>query len=329
MSSGRKGTGGVVMPSALAVVAPIYRGEEFVAELCSRLHASLSEITQDYRIILVDDASPDDAWARIREEAAKDSRVLGVQLSRNFGQQYAITAGLDFVDADWIVVMDGDLQDRPEDISLLYRKAVDEDFDVVIAERSVRRDPFFRRLSSNIYNSILSSLSGLKLSARYGNFRIMNRRTHQAFVQVREHMRVYVAIMQWIGFRVGYQPTHRDARPSGKSSYNLRRLIRLAVQATVAYSERPLHVGVVIGAVISTLSFVAGCIAVLGRLFWNMDPNGWASLFTLVAFLGGLQILLLGIVGLYVGKTFQETKKRPLYLVAACTADSDEREGNS
>lgn len=305
----------MIKKTYIAVVAPVYRGEQFVLELCNRLHATLGQIDGSYSIVLVDDASPDNSWQRIKNEALKDSRVLGVQLSRNFGQHYAITAGLDNVDADWVVVMDGDLQDQPEDILTMHEKAVREAFDIVIAERSLRTDPFFRKMSSAVFNRFLSLLSGLNLSARYGNFRIMNRNAHQAFAQMREHMRFYPAIMQWIGFRSGYAQTSRVARPHGRSSYTLFGLVKLAVQATVAYSERPLHVSIVLGLVISLAAFVLGAYVIAMKLFWDVDVEGWTSLFATVSFLGGLQIFLIGIVGLYIGKTFQESKKRPLYLV--------------
>lgn len=307
----------------IAVVAPVYRGEQFVEELCSRLHATLGQIDSNYSIVLVDDASPDHSWQRIKGESLKDSRVLGVQLSRNFGQHYAITAGLDNVDADWVVVMDGDLQDQPEDILAMHEKAVREGFDVVIAERSLRADSFLRKMSSSLFNRSLSLLSGLNLSARYGNYRIMNRNAHQAFAQMREHMRFYPAIMQWIGFNSGYAQTSRVARPHGRSSYTFVRLIKLAVQATVAYSERPLHVSIVLGLAISFAAFILGAYVIAMKLFWDVDVEGWTSLFATVSFLGGLQIFLIGIVGLYIGKTFQESKKRPLYIVRERTVGAD------
>lgn len=299
----------------IAVVAPVYRGEQFVEELCSRLHATLRQIDDNYSIVLIDDASPDNSWQRIKGETLKDPRVQGLQLSRNFGQHYAITAGLDHVDAEWVVVMDGDLQDQPEDILALHEKAVKDGLDIVVAERSLRADPFLRKMSSAIFNRSLSLLSGLDLNARYGNFRMMNRNAHQAFAQMREHMRFYPAIMQWIGFKAGYAKTNRVSRPSGKSSYTFLRLARLAVQATVAYSERPLHVSIVIGLTISFVSLILGLYMIALKLLWNVEVEGWTSIFVTLSFLGGLQIFLIGIVGLYIGKTFEESKKRPLYII--------------
>lgn len=307
--------GAPVKPVFIAAVAPVYRGQEFVAELCARLHKALATISESYLVVLVDDASPDEAWKRIQAETAKDPRVLGIQLSRNFGQHYAITAGLDHIDAEWIVVMDADLQDLPEDIPLLYAKAVGEGYDVVIAERTVREDHIGRKIASSLFNQSLRTLSGLDMSSRHGNFRIMSRKVHRAFSEVREHMRFYPAIMQWLGFRTGYQATHRPPRASGRSSYNFARLAHLAIQATVAYTERPLHIGIVLGLLISSLSFLVGGVVLLRKLAWGIDVSGWTSLFTMVSFLGGLQILLLGVVGLYVGKAFREAKKRPLYVV--------------
>jgi glycosyltransferase involved in cell wall biosynthesis len=313
----------------IAAVAPIYRGAEFVEALCERLKASLASVNEDYRIVLVDDGSPDDAWARITEQTAQDPRILGVQLSRNFGQHYAITAGLDHVDAEWIVVLDGDLQDLPEDIPLLYQKAISEDFDVVIAERTIREDPYDRKLGSSLFNKALSYLSGLDLSSQRGNFRIMSRKVHEAFSEVREHMRFYPAIMQWLGFRIGHQETHRPPRSSGQSSYDFRRLLRLAIEATIAYSERPLHISIVLGLLISLAAFCVGGAVVIRKLLWGIDAAGWTSVITLISFLGGLQIFLLGIVGLYVGKLFQEAKKRPLYIVRALSQARFDRDGGS
>ena len=309
----------------IAAVAPIYRGEMFVGELCARLHATLGSIHANYRIVLVDDASPDQAWDRIAAEAARDRRVVGIQLSRNFGQHIAIAAGLDQVEAEWTVIMDGDLQDLPEDIPLLYQAAIRGLDDVVIAERTTRRDPVHRVAASAAFYRLLNLLTGLRLSPRHGNFRIINRTVLHAVRRTREHMRFFPAFMQVLGFRMGYHETHRQQR-NGTSSYDLGKLARLAYQSTIAYSGRPLHVGVVLGLAISAGSLAVGVVMLVRALLLGVGVSGWASLFTLISFVGGLQILLISIAELYVGKTFAESSQRPLYFVRARTSDERGRQ---
>ncbi|TGY90294.1 glycosyltransferase [Marinicauda algicola] len=304
-----------VHAAEIAVIVPVYKGEAFVTELCSRLHRTLSDLTADYQIVLVDDRSPDGSWPLIEQEAAKDARVLGVRLSRNFGQHPAISAGIAHARAKWYVVMDCDLQDPPEAIADLYAHAVETETDCVIAERESSGLGAGRNIGSAIFNAILRWASGLNVSNKYGNFRIISARVAFAFRQYPEQLRLFPAIMSQVGFDTRYLILPRQQRAVGKSSYNLAKLGRLALETIVAYSEKPLWWMIGLGLVVCALSFLFGLSVVVNALLNGTAVPGYATLASLLAFLGGIQIFLVSLVGLYVGRALAEAKRRPIFIV--------------
>jgi polyisoprenyl-phosphate glycosyltransferase len=298
----------------IAVVVPVYQGKVFLSELCRRLVAVLSTITGNFSVILVDDRSPDNVWPLIEALGREDPRIRGIQLSRNFGQHYALTAGIDHARARWYVVMDCDLQDAPEDILLLYRKA-SEGFDIVVGVRSKEGHNVSKRLSSRLFYTVFNLASGIDLDWSVGNFRIFSDRVAVGFRQMREQLRFFPASLNWMGFEVGSIVLPHHNRPSGKSSYTYRKLLRLAGNTIVAHSQVPLKFTALVGLVIAALSFVAGITIVARVLIWGASVTGWASLIVAVFMIGGVQIFLTGVVGLYVGKCFEEAKRRPLYFI--------------
>lgn len=297
----------------------MYRCEACLQELYQRLSAALAALTPDYQIIFVNDQSPDGSWRVIERLAAQDARVLGINLSRNFGQHAAITAGLDRATGEWVVVMDCDLQDVPEEIHKLYRHALDNDLDVVFGRRVERQDTFFKRLFSRLFYTGLSYLSGTEQDASTANFGIFHHRVIEALHLMREPIRAFPLQVKWVGFRRGAVDITHAARAAGSSSYNYRRLINLALDIILAYSDKPLRLAVKLGMTIAALSlfFIA---YVLGRaIVGGYGVPGYASLIASIWFLSGLLMFVMGIIGLYVGKTFEGVKNRPLYVVRNAT----------
>jgi polyisoprenyl-phosphate glycosyltransferase len=298
----------------IAVVVPVYMGRACLEELCDRLIASLSTITDAFSVVLVDDRSPDNVWPLIQEIGRRDPRIKGVQLSRNFGQHYALTAGIDHARARWYVVMDCDLQDAPEDIPLLYAKA-HEGHDIVVGIRAKEGHGFVKRNVSRVFYSTFNLLAGFDLDWSVGNYRIFSDRVADGFRQMREQMRFFPASLSFMGFDVGTVTLPHHARAAGQSSYTFSKLAKLAFNTILAHSEVPLKIVAVLGLIMSALSITAGIVFALLALVWDIPVPGWASLIVSIFVVGGIQIFITGVVGIYVGKCFEEAKKRPLYFV--------------
>ncbi len=299
----------------ISVVVPVYKAEGCIRELYSRLRASLETITRDFEIILVEDCGKDRSWDIITELSSVDPRVKGIQFSRNFGQHYGITAGLDLCTGDWVVVMDCDLQDRPEEIPRLYAKAL-EGFDMVVARRGKRKDKLLKRLTSWAFYRLFSYLSDMDYDWQVGNFRIMSRKIVDNFRSMREKLRFFGGLILWMGFPSASIDVRHEERFEGKSTYTYGRLFKLAAEAIIAYSDKPLRLTVRIGFLMSLVSFIYGTYILVSRLLYGTPVMGWSSLMVSLYFLGGIIIAILGIIGIYLGKTFDETKKRPLYIIS-------------
>ena len=305
----------------ISIVSPVYRAENCVSELCRRLKVALTPITENFEILLVEDRSPDNSWAAIQVEAFKDSRVRGIRLSKNFGQHRAITAGLDIAKGDWVVVMDCDLQDPPEDIPSLYAKAR-EGYEIVAAQFEERAESTFRQNISQSFWAALSWLAGVTFDHKIGNFRIMSRRVVENFRCYREQSRLLGGITSLMGFTSTTLPLKRNERFAGETSYTLRKLLAIAIDIAMAYSDKPLKLSVAAGLVISGLAIFAGIVIFVLGLVGLIDVPGWASVMVSLYLIGGLIIANLGVIGYYIGKTFDETKRRPLYVVENTTFNS-------
>lgn len=307
----------------VAVIVPVYMGEAFVEDLVQRLHDTLQRISPHYQIVLVDDRGQDNSWVLIEAEAHKDDRVLGVRLSRNFGQHPAISAGIAHASAKWYVVMDCDLQDPPEAIFDLYQAAHANKTDIVIAERVSSGLGLGRNIGSRLFNSALSWASGLEISSNLGNFRIFSDRVTEAFRRFPERLRLFPAIISQVGFSSSRIEIARSERSSGVSSYNIFKLMRLALETIVAYSEKPLWIMSGFGAIVCGLAFFYGIAIVIQALLFGVAVPGFATIAVLVLFLGGLQTFLISFVGLYVGRTLDEVKSRPTFIVEVTTGHSE------
>jgi dolichol-phosphate mannosyltransferase len=304
----------------ISVVIPVYKAENCLDELYRRLEAALESISPDFEIVLVEDCGGDDSWQVIEKLAAADPRVRGIQFSRNFGQHYGITAGLDHCHGDWVVVMDCDLQDQPEEIPRLYAKA-QEGYDVVLARRGARRDPLLKRAASWLFYKLFSYLADIEYDAQTGNFRIMSRKVVENLCAMREQLRFFGGLVQWMGFPTASIEVEHAGRFEGKSTYTFAKLWKLAAETIIAYSDKPLRLAVRFGFLMAFLAFCYGLFILTLSTIYGVPIMGWSSLIVSLYFIGGIIISILGIIGIYLGKTFDESKKRPLYIVRRVTSD--------
>ena len=308
---------------SISIVIPVYKAENCLRELYERLKHSIEEIGVSYEILLIEDCGGDNSWEIIKNLAKEDSCVRGIQFSRNFGQHYGITAGLDCCQGDWVVVMDCDLQDRPEEIPSLYSKA-QEGFDVVLALRGARwSDPLIKRVTSWIFYRIFSYLADIDYDGNSGNFRIMSRKVVLNIRQMREQLRFFGGLVQWMGFPTAVIEVKHDARFSGNSSYTIGKLWKLGSETIIAYSDKPLRLAIRLGFLMSLLAFLYGGYILLNALLNGVSVPGWNSLIVSIYFIGGVVISILGVIGIYLGKTFDESKKRPLYVINHTTFNSE------
>jgi dolichol-phosphate mannosyltransferase len=304
--------------SLISVVIPVYKAENCLHELYKRLKSSLELIDDDFEIILVEDCGGDRSWEIILELANQDPRVKGIQFSRNFGQHYGITAGLDHCAGDWVVVMDCDLQDRPEEIPRLYNKA-QEGYDVVLAKRKNRQHPLLKKLIARLFYQVFNYLADLNYDSEVGNFRIISRKVLSNFRLIREQLRFFGGLVDWMGYPTASIEVKHDPRLEGKSTYTFKKLWKLAIDTIIAYSDKPLRLSIKIGFIISLGAFFYGSYIVIRAILFGSPVTGWSSLIASLYFLGGIIISILGIIGIYLGKTFDEVKKRPLYIVRNST----------
>lgn len=307
---------------AFSVVVPVYRCSGCLEDLCDRLVRVLEGIADRYEIILVDDRSPDDAWQNILALQTQHKSVRGVRLSRNFGQHIAITAGLSVARGDVAIVLDCDLQDPPELIVELYAK-LQEGYDLVLARRIKREHSTFRIVGARTYFWILNRLSGTKIDGNYGSFSILTRKVIDAFLSFDERERHYLFILRWLGFNAGTVDYPHQVRASGASSYTLASLVRHAIDGIFFQST------VLLKWIMGTgIAFaVAGAVSILGliyRYFLLGAQPGWTSLAVLTLFSTGLLLVGLGVVGIYIGKIFEQVKARPLYMVDIISESSKE-----
>ena len=296
------------------MVAPAYKCAGCIEELYRRLVPVLSDISPEYEIIFIDDGSPDRDWAVISELCAKDLKVRGIRLSRNYGQHFAITAGLDASYGKWVIVMDCDLQDIPEEIHKLYDKAM-EGNDIVFARRLSRSDSIYRRFASNFFNLFYNWLGDIEFDNSIANFSICSHRVIESVCKFRERNRSFPLFVFEVGFRRATIDVVHGFRYDGESSYNFSKLFDLGIQCILARSNKPLMLSIRFGFMLSILSLIFGCVILFRYLFNEIGVPGWTTLALLISFLGGLGFANLGILGLYLGRVFDEVKNRPLYIV--------------
>lgn len=308
----------------ISVVVPVYGCESCLIELCGRIKKTISTIPAQHEIVLINDASPDAAWETIKRLSTEDEQIRGIDFSRNFGQHHAITAGLDYTSGDWVVVMDCDLQDKPEEIANLYQKAMDG-YEVVFGKRIARQDKWVKRKSSQVFYRIYDYFSGQVSDYSTANFSINSKKVVMGFRRMREQNRNFPLFLKWMGYKAASIPVEHNSRKEGKSSYNINKLINLATDTIISQSNKPLRLSIQIGFLISLVSFLYAVYLFFRYFFLDQPVAGWTSVMVSIFFLGGLIFFNLGILGLYIGKIFNETKGRPLYLIRETTDETDER----
>jgi dolichol-phosphate mannosyltransferase len=297
----------------ISVVVPVYGCRAALNELYERLTNTLKKITEEYEIILVNDNCPQNSWETIANICKTDQRVKGIELSRNFGQIQAITAGLDNSKGDWVVVMDCDLQDKPEEIMNLYNKA-QEGYDVVFAKRRNRKDSKFKKLISKVFYKVYSYASDNFYDPEICNFSIVKRNVIDEYCKLRELHRAYVIYIRWLGFKQTEIYVEHDARKEGKSSYDLKKRLKLATSILTSQSDKILKLTVSIGLIMTCVSVLAIILLIINYFKGNVT-EGWTSIIASISLVGGLILMGIGIVGIYVGNIFMQTKERPLYVI--------------
>jgi glycosyltransferase involved in cell wall biosynthesis len=300
---------------SLSVVVPLHDEQESLEELARRLTAALDALPDlDAEVILVDDGSRDASYPMMVALAGRDSRFKVVQLSRNFGHQVAITAGIELSSGDAVVVMDGDLQHPPELIAEFVRLWRDGN-DIVYGVMQERPEGWFKRVTARVFYGLLRRLTKVEMPAAAGDFRLIDRVAVDAFVSMRERDRYVRGMFAWLGFRqvgVDYVPPPRFA---GQSKYTVGRMARLAFDAIFSFSVYPLRIVLVFGLVVSAMSFVFGVVSGISKYIGIYVVPGWATIVVVTTFIGGIQLVVLGGIGEYIGRIYEEVKQRPLYVV--------------
>ena len=304
-----------------SIIIPIFNEEENIKDLYDRLTSVMDNLCENlnipkdtYEILMIDDGSTDRSWQRISELHGKDRRVRGISFSRNFGHHIAVTAGLDYCKGKTIILMDGDLQDPPEEIPNLYQKS-QEGYDLVYGIRQQRQDSFFKKVSSSLFWWILRKFSGVHIPPRQTMLRIMSRRLVEAVKEMREHARFIHGMIAWAGFRVTTLEVQHAQRLKGKTKYNLTKMLRLAFHAITSFSTIPLRIAIYVGLISATTSFVIGTYFIVRKIFLGIPVMGYASIIVSIFFVGGVQLLIFGLFGEYLGRIYQEVQQRPLYIV--------------
>lgn len=298
----------------ISVVIPVYQAQSLVDELLRQLTNELTGLNVSYEIILVEDRSRDQSWREIQKGCRTYPNVKAVRLSRNFGQHYAISAGLQRASGEWIVVMDCDLQDQPSEIKNLYAESK-KGFDVVLARRVLRQDSWLKRASSRMFYGVLGYLTGSEQDASIANFGIYHSKVIAAINSMPESIRYFPTMVKWVGFHSTKLDVAHSARPEGKTSYCLKKLVNLALDICLANSEKPIRLTIKFGLLVALIGLVYALFIAIRALLGEIPVPGYASLLVSLWVLSGLMISIIGVVGLYVGKSFEGIKKRPLFVV--------------
>ena len=301
----------------ISVVIPVYGCRAAIPELHRRLCESLEKISKAFEIILVDDYCPQNSWEEIQKVCEKDKRVIGIHMARNFGQIRAITAGLDKSRGDWVVVMDCDLQDRPESIPELYKKA-QEGYDVVFARREGRKDSAITKFLSKCFYKVYDYFTDGTFDSSICNFSISKRKVIDYYCRMREQNRAYTMFIRWLGFKQTAIDMPADERFEGKSSYNLKRKLKMAFEIITSQSNKPLLFSVKLGFVSAFLALIYIIYLVFREIILGDVLVGWTSIVASIYLMGGIILCAIGVVGIYVGNIFNEAKNRPLYVIDEC-----------
>ncbi len=297
----------------ITVVSPVYKAGKIVDELVKRVSSEISALTDEYEIILVEDCGGDDSWEKIENNCRQNGNIKGIKLSRNFGQHYAISAGLREATGDLIIIMDCDLQDDPVHFNKLYNE-YRKGYDVVFTKRISRKHSLFKSVTAKIYNSLFVIFADKNYDLNVGSMTMISRRVRDEFIKLKDQDRLYIQLIKWIGFKSTYVPVEHRERYEGKSTYSVSKLFFTAMQGWTSYSDKLLRLSIYSGLFISFITLLVGIYIVASYFMKSFQP-GWPSLIVAILFSTGLILMSIGIAGIYIGKIFEQTKERPLYII--------------
>lgn len=304
----------------LSVIIPVFKAPQILNELVFRLEGSVQKVTTSFEIILVDDGCPWDSWTVVEELAQTYTYIKGLKLSRNFGQHYAISAGLNYAKGEWIVVMDCDLQDDPEDIIVLYHYCITNKLDLTVVRSVNRNQNWFKNTTSKLYRRVFNFLTDADLENGIGNFGIYNRQVVNSILSMGDAVKVFPVLAKWVGFNRGIITLDRNARNSGKSSYTFMKLIRLSLDMGLAFSDKILKIGLILGLLTSVVAFSYAFFTLNKYFNGGVKVAGYTSVLITVLTLSGMLMTFLGVLGLYISKIFQKVKDRPSYIISKLTS---------
>lgn len=298
----------------ISIVSPVYRAEKILPTLIAEIDKVMSKIGVAYEIILVDDRSPDQSWETMKLLTSKHSNLKIFRLSRNFGQHATIMAGLSKTSGEWVVVMDCDMQDQPKKIEKLYKKAL-EGYDVVLARRVQRKDSFSKKMGSWLFYKVFNYLAGVEINQEIANFGVYKKKVVDSVLSVNDQIKFFPLFVNWVGYNTTMVSVEHASRDEGETSYSFSKLISLAFNVIVSFSDRPLKIFVGFGLFLSVLSLLVGAFFTVLYFAGEIIEPGFTSLILSIWFLSGAIISCIGIVGIYLGKTFNQTKNRPVFII--------------
>jgi dolichol-phosphate mannosyltransferase len=299
----------------ISIVVPVMNEEGNITLLYQKVESALSKIGQEFEIIFVDDGSYDQSANKIRDLHSKDARIKLLSFSRNFGHQIALTAGLDNAKGDAVIVMDADLQHPPELLPTLIGHW-EEGYDIVYTIREKTDDvSFMKKFTSRLFYKLFRKFAGIKLPMNTADFRLLDRKVVDSFLSIRERTRFLRGLTTWVGYKSKAVSYHAKSRHSGDSKYSFMKMFRLSLEAIFSFSTTPLIISIYLGFFMFILSLFLVMHVVYIKYFTDKASSGWATLIVLITLIGGVQLIVLGFVGMYIGKIYEETKKRPLYII--------------
>lgn len=312
----------------ISAIIPSYNEQENVGLMYERMSKVLSKISDDYEIIYVNDCSRDETLLRIKALAEKDNHVKYVSFSRNFGHQIAVSAGLDVCQGDAVVIIDGDLQDPPELIEQMYER-YKEGYKVVYARRTSRDgETWFKKFTAKMFYRILASMTSIDIPVDVGDFRLIDKVIVQHLRNMPEKSKYIRGQISWIGYKQTFVDYHRDARIYGRTNYPLRKMLRFALDGITAFSDKPLKIASGLGIFSAIVSLLALVYALVSHFCFNNTITGWTSLILSVLFIGGVQLITIGIIGEYIARINNDVRNRPLYIVEESNAEAQSKEEN-
>ena len=309
----------------ISVVVPSFNEEGNVIVLAEKLAKVFAEIGCEYEVIFIDDGSSDLTLERLQMLHKDNANIHYLSFSRNFGHQYALKAGLDHAKGDCVISLDADMQHPPELIPEMVARWK-EGYDIVYTKRLVdKKLPFLKRLTSQVFYQLINFLSDIEIEDGTADFRLMDRSAVEVFKQLPERDLFVRGMVKWIGFKQHKIDYHPHERFSGKTKYSFRKMLRLAVAGITSFSVKPLRLAGLVGFSLSAVSFIYGLLALYGYFFAKWNISGWTSLAVGIMFIGGMQLIMLGIMGEYIGKLFMQVKQRPLYIIRKSSLPIDKK----